>query len=183
MKTFLKRILQSPRIKSDKSTGTPAIHTSNLLQSSLFIEEFQIEINSFFLKNSNLNLLLEQISEDSIQRFLDEILYHSMDLQMKLTKQSLSIEEQSHKDFVTAVSWHIADSMVDIPFTTPLTSSGVAEANTKDKQLNFIKYFLSFQKAFEQILQTYNAFPEPLHFHSYEDYIESIKLLALKSTA
>ncbi|WP_157824095.1 hypothetical protein [Planococcus sp. MB-3u-03] len=59
---------------------------------------------------------------------------------MKLTKQSLLTEEQSHKDFVTAVSWHIADSIVDIPYKNP-KDPAVWKKNTKENQIVFIKYF------------------------------------------
>lgn len=101
--------------------------STEISQSSSFIEEFQIEINSFFQRPSELKGLLEPLSEASIERFLDEILYNAMELQMKLTKQSLLTEEQSHKDFVTAVSWHIADSIVDIPYKKSERSSGLEE--------------------------------------------------------
>ncbi|PKG46537.1 MULTISPECIES: hypothetical protein [unclassified Planococcus (in: firmicutes)] len=178
MKTLLTRFFKPP-----KTSLVEIAESTEISQSSSFIEEFQIEINSFFQRPSELKGLLEPLSEASIERFLDEILYNAMELQMKLTKQSLLTEEQSHKDFVTAVSWHIADSIVDIPYKKSERSSGLEEKNTKENQIVFIKYFLSFQKAFEEILQTYNGFPEPLQFHSYKDYLESINSLSLKPIA
>ena len=170
-------------IKPLKSSLVEVAEAPKTSQSSSFIEEFQIEINSFYQRTSELKGLLEPLSEASIEEFLDEVLYNVMDLQMKLTKQSLLTEEQSHKDFVTVVSWHIADSIVDIPYKNSERSSGLEEINTKENQIVFIKYFLSFQQAFEEILQTYNGFPEPLQFHSYKDYLESINSFSLKPIA
>lgn len=178
MKNLLTRFLNSANTSVVKVEAAQKIS-----QSSCFIEEFQIEINSFFQRTSELKSLLEPLREESIEGFLDEILYNAMDLQRKLTKQSLLTEEQSHKDFVTAVSWHIADAIVDIPYKNSILSNGLEELNTKESQLVFIKYFLSFQQAFEDILQTYNGFPDTLQFHSYKDYIDSIKSLSLKPIA
>lgn len=178
MKNLLTRFLNSPN-----TTLVKVEAVQKVLQSSSFIQEFQIEINSFFQRTSELKSLLEPLSEESIEGFLDEILYNAMDLQRKLAKQSLLTEEQSHKDFVTAVSWHIADTMVDIPYKNSVLSNGLEALNTKDSQLVFIKYFLSFQQAFEESFQTYNGFPDTLKFHSYKDYIDSLKSLSLKPIA
>lgn len=186
MKSVMKRFLKSSNptlAKDDEAINTPISTFPKVSNSFMYIEEFQVEINSFFHRTSEIKHLIEQLDEASIDGLLDEILYNTMDLQRKLTRQSLCTEEQSHKDFVAAVSWHIADSVVETPYRNTALLNGFKADEIKNHQIIFIQYFLCFQQALEEILQTYNAFPEPIEFYSYEDYIKSINRLSVKPTA
>ena len=186
MKSLINRFLKSSHpalAKEGASKDDPTFAFPEVSNSFMYIEEFQVEINSFFHKTSEIKHLLEQLDAASIDGLLDEILYYTMDLQRKLTRQSLCTQEQSHKDFVAAVSWHIADSVVEIPYRNAVLLNGLKADDVKNHQITYIQYFLCFQQALEEILQTYNAFPEPIEFYSYEDYIKSISRLSVKPTA